>query len=152
MAFTSAGDANLDGVVNDDDVTIVGATYAPGVSQPHWALGDFDYNGFVDDDDVTLLGVFYDPSATPFGMIVPAVTQPTTSVPEPAGVALVATVCTMMLFLAHRRVTARRRRRRVPALTDGSSLPAGREPRACPTPRFGSYCQSCPRPAACHWG
>jgi hypothetical protein len=63
MAFTLTGDANLDGLVNDDDVTIVGATYAPGVSQPSWALGDFDYNGFVDDDDVTLLGGFYDPSA-----------------------------------------------------------------------------------------
>ena len=56
MAFTVTGDANLDGMVNDDDVTIVGATYAPGVSQPHWALGDFDYNGFVDDDDITLVG------------------------------------------------------------------------------------------------
>jgi hypothetical protein len=67
MAYTRTGDANLDGMVNDDDVTIVGATYAPGVSQPSWALGDFDYNGFVDDDDVTLLGVFYNPSAVPIG-------------------------------------------------------------------------------------
>jgi hypothetical protein len=65
IAFTRTGDANLDGAVNDDDVTIVGATYAPGVPQPSWALGDFDYNGFVDDDDVTLLGAFYDPSAAP---------------------------------------------------------------------------------------
>jgi parallel beta-helix repeat protein len=65
IAFTPTGDANLDGLVNDDDVTIVGATYAPGVSQPHWPRGDFDYNGFVDDDDVTLLGVFYEPSANP---------------------------------------------------------------------------------------
>jgi probable HAF family extracellular repeat protein len=64
IAYTRTGDANLDGLVNDDDVSIVGARYAPGVSQPHWALGDFDYNGFVDDDDVTLLGAFYDPSAT----------------------------------------------------------------------------------------
>ena len=54
IAYTRTGDANLDGVVNDDDVTIVSATYAPGMPQPHWALGDFDYNGFVDDDDVTL--------------------------------------------------------------------------------------------------
>jgi hypothetical protein len=65
LAFTRTGDADLDGLVNDDDVTIVGATYAPGVPQASWALGDFDYNGFVDDDDVTLLGVFYDPSAAP---------------------------------------------------------------------------------------
>ena len=37
MAFTRTGDANLDGLVNDDDVTIVGATYAPGVPQASWA-------------------------------------------------------------------------------------------------------------------
>jgi hypothetical protein len=61
IAFTRTGDANLDGIVNDDDVTIVGATYAPGVANAHWALGDFDYNGFIDDDDVTLLGALYDP-------------------------------------------------------------------------------------------
>ncbi|HJS09051.1 MAG TPA: PEP-CTERM sorting domain-containing protein [Pirellulales bacterium] len=88
MAFTRTGDANLDGVVNDDDVTIVGASYAPGVAGASWATGDFDYNGFVDDDDVTLLGVFYDPGAAP--LVAPA--QPGASgvaaVPEPGTVAL----------------------------------------------------------------
>jgi hypothetical protein len=75
-------------VVNDDDVTIVGATYAPGVPQPHWALGDFDYNGFVDDDDVTLLGALYDPSAPPLvsggAMSAPLVS----AVPEPGSLVL----------------------------------------------------------------
>jgi hypothetical protein len=65
IAYTRTGDANLDGVVNNDDVTILGANYAPGVSKPAWALGDIDYNGYVDDDDVTLLGAFYNPSAAP---------------------------------------------------------------------------------------
>jgi hypothetical protein len=76
-------------VVNDDDVTIIGATYAPGVPQPSWALGDFDYNGFVDDADVTLLGAFYDPSAAP--LVPPA--EPGASVvavPEPGTIALLA--------------------------------------------------------------
>ena len=50
-------------LVNDDDVTIVGAAYAPGLPQPQWAMGDFNYNGFVDDDDVTLLGAFYERTA-----------------------------------------------------------------------------------------
>ena len=59
MTFTVTGDADLDGKVDDDDLTIVGATYAPGVPQPHWALGDFDYNGFVNDDDITLVGALY---------------------------------------------------------------------------------------------
>ncbi|MEX2140422.1 MAG: PHB depolymerase family esterase [Pirellulales bacterium] len=84
MALTRTGDANLDGVVNDDDVTIVGASYAPGVSQPHWAHGDFDYNGFVDDDDVTLLGAFYEPSAAPLAAPAPLSGTSISGVPEPA--------------------------------------------------------------------
>ena len=82
IAYTRTGDANLDGIVNDDDVTIVGAAYAPGVAQASWALGDFDYNGFVDDDDVTLLGVFYDPSAPPLATPAGA-TSEVAAVPEP---------------------------------------------------------------------
>ena len=84
LAFTRTGDANLDGLVNDDDVTIVGASYAPGVAGASWAVGDFDYNGFVDDDDVTLLGVFYDVSAPP--LVAPGATV--AAVPEPATVTL----------------------------------------------------------------
>ena len=78
LAYTRTGDANLDGLVNDEDVTIVSATYAPGVPQPHWALGDFDYNGFVDDDDVTLLGAFYN---SPTNAVAPAPSTPAYSGP-----------------------------------------------------------------------
>jgi hypothetical protein len=48
MRYTRTGDANLDGLVDNNDVTIVGANYAPDSAKPFWALGDFDYNGFVD--------------------------------------------------------------------------------------------------------
>jgi hypothetical protein len=88
IAYTRTGDANLDGVVNDDDVTIVGATYSPGVPQPSWALGDFDYNGFVDDDDVTLLGAFYDPSAPPLAAPTADAATGVSAIPEPASVTL----------------------------------------------------------------
>ena len=89
MAVTRTGDANLDGVVNDDDVTIVGASYAPGVPQPSWALGDFDYNGFVDDDDVTLLGAFYDPSAAPLASpLAETAATGVAEVPEPSSVVI----------------------------------------------------------------
>jgi T5SS/PEP-CTERM-associated repeat protein len=100
MAFTRTADANLDGVVNDDDVTIVGASYAPGVPQPSWALGDFDYNGFVDDDDVTLLGAFFDPSAPPLAAPGAAVS----AVPEPGTVALLVTglLCTLVAAVVRR--------------------------------------------------
>jgi hypothetical protein len=82
IRHTRIGDANLDGVVNDDDVTIVGAMYAPGVANANWANGDFDYNGFVDDDDVTLLGALYDPSAAPIPA--PQGGGGVAAVPEPA--------------------------------------------------------------------
>jgi autotransporter-associated beta strand protein len=92
LAFTRTGDANLDGVVNDDDVTVLGAMYAPGWYNPHWSHGDFDYNGFVDDDDVTLMGVFYDPAAQPLTGL-PAsegesASTTVAAVPEPPGLAL----------------------------------------------------------------
>jgi hypothetical protein len=107
IRYTHTGDANLDGVVNDDDLTIIGANYAPGVANPHWALGDFDYNGFVDDDDVTLLGAFYDPAAAPPG---PAEVSGADSsmvamaVPEPS------TVTLFGMFLAAMAVPVVRRR------------------------------------------
>jgi hypothetical protein len=88
MVYTRTGDANLDGVVNDNDVTIVGASYAPGVAQAQWALGDFDYNGFVDDDDVTLLGAFYDPSAAPLVSAGVVSGEGVAAVPEPGSLML----------------------------------------------------------------
>jgi uncharacterized protein YjbI with pentapeptide repeats len=114
VAFTRTGDANLDGVVDDDDVTIVSAAYAPGVPQPHWALGDFDYNGFVDDDDVTLLGVFYDPTAAP----VPSPAAGANSiaaVPEPETIALLATGLVAILLRQMRRTSRAEPSRRMPA-------------------------------------
>ena len=86
IAYTRTGDANLDGVVNNDDVTIMGVNYAPGVPKPHWALGDFDYNGFVDNDDVTLLGVFYDPTASPIPA--PLASATVAAIPDPSTLTL----------------------------------------------------------------
>ncbi|MEX2139323.1 MAG: hypothetical protein WD894_08685 [Pirellulales bacterium] len=106
MAFTRTGDANLDGVVNDDDVTIVSATYAPGVSQPNWALGDFDYNGFVDDDDVTLLGVFYDPAATPIALSMSEMSSQPEAVPEPASHLLLISAFGVLLIAVRRTARA----------------------------------------------
>jgi hypothetical protein len=63
LAPTLSADANLDGVVNDDEVTIVGALYQPGAPNPQWQWGDFDYNGSIDDDDVTILGALYNPTS-----------------------------------------------------------------------------------------
>jgi hypothetical protein len=104
IAFTRTGDANLDGVVDDNDVTIVGAYYAPGKLQPDWTLGDFDYSGFVDDDDVTLLGVFYEPTATPIGVTSIAPLGQVAAVPEPASLFLsLLGVVAIGLFILRRR-------------------------------------------------
>src|SRR4029079_8931698 len=90
------------------ELTIVGATYAPGVPNPSWALGDFDYNGFVDDDDVTLLGAFYDPSAVSLPSPLDGTTrsQPmnVSAIPEPSTLAvlLVAVLLGGVALLHHR--------------------------------------------------
>jgi len=89
---TRIGDANLDGVVDNDDVTIVGATFGM-TSGAVWALGDFDYDGDVDDNDVTLLGALYDPNAQPVGGVAApnlaeAVLASPSLVPEPATILL----------------------------------------------------------------
>jgi hypothetical protein len=108
IAYTRTGDANLDGVVNDDDVTIVGANYAPGVATAAWALGDFDYNGFVDDDDVTLLGAYYDPTAAPI-RVAPA--SDVTAVPEPGtSMLLVSQLFAVALFAVRRCLLSRSER------------------------------------------
>jgi hypothetical protein len=112
LAYTRNGDANLDGVVNDEDVTIVSATYAPGTAQASWALGDFDYNGFVDDDDITLLSAFYDPSAPPLiigGTQLGTAPENVAAVPEPGSAVLAAIATLLAVFLRHnRRRTCRR--------------------------------------------
>src|SRR6185503_18233485 len=65
VKFTRGADANLDGIVNDTDVSIVGAFYNPSATGNDWNHGDFTYDGVVNDDDVSYLGALYNPSAPP---------------------------------------------------------------------------------------
>jgi hypothetical protein len=110
IRFTRTGDANLDGRVNDDDVTIVGAYYDPRRVNAAWALGDFDYNGIVDDDDVTLLGAFYNPSAAPLAVSVDGgVALDAAAVPEPQSMVLVVTGFTVLAVGLWMSVSAQRR-------------------------------------------
>ena len=62
--FSRTCEEEPDGIVNGDDVTIVGANLNAG-GTGEWFLGDFDYDGICDGDDVTVLGALYDPTAPP---------------------------------------------------------------------------------------
>jgi hypothetical protein len=98
IRYTRTGDANLDGIVNNNDVTIVGSNYAPGIPKPSWAFGDFDYNGFVDNDDVTLLGVNYNPDASPIPAPEPDSFNGASVVPEPEGFTLLISASAITLL------------------------------------------------------
>src|SRR5207248_8614201 len=61
---TRGADADLDGIVGNSDVTIVGGKFgAAGSGQ--WFFGDFDYSGACDNADVTALGGLFNPTAMP---------------------------------------------------------------------------------------
>ncbi len=53
IAYTLAGDANLDGLVSGDDFTILAGNI--GKAESAWDKGDFNYDGLVNGDDFTLL-------------------------------------------------------------------------------------------------
>jgi len=72
------GDANQDGVVDDDDLSLLLANWTgAGGAGGTWATGDFDGNGAVSDVDLSLLLANW--GASEGGMV-----------PEPAGLALLA--------------------------------------------------------------
>jgi len=61
VKFTYNGDVNLDGCVDDNDVTFINLFYDGGATDTHyWHEGDISgYDGRVDDNDVTILGLTY---------------------------------------------------------------------------------------------
>ena len=86
VRYTWAGDVNLDGVVNDDDVTLMLASYNKG-SNFNWSQGDVaGYNGLVNDDDVTLLIQNYNKGSLPNAQpsLVLQQLMDVSGVPEPA--------------------------------------------------------------------
>ncbi len=61
VAYTLAGDANLDGKVDSADFGILADNY--GDSDAVWDQGDFDYDGKIDSADFGILAVNYGQSA-----------------------------------------------------------------------------------------
>jgi len=79
VKYTYLGDINLDGVVDDIDVTILGMWYNATATNKFWTDGDvYGYDGMVFDGDVDAIGLNY-------GAGVP----PGEPLPEPATLALV---------------------------------------------------------------
>jgi hypothetical protein len=88
VKYTYAGDLNLDGRVDDNDVSILGLYYDGGATTSHyWSQGDlFGHDGRIDDNDVSILGLTYGLGVgNPLGG-----GSPSGAVPEPAAVPAVA--------------------------------------------------------------
>lgn len=66
VKYCAGADADLNGVVNDIDVAVIGLTYDQGAtSGRQWYEGDFNYDGLINDDDVAILGLSYSPGTSP---------------------------------------------------------------------------------------
>ncbi|MCX5654770.1 MAG: PEP-CTERM sorting domain-containing protein, partial [Planctomycetota bacterium] len=82
VRYTLIGDVNLDGIVDDSDISILSNNY--GFTDISWADGDvYGYDGIVSDDDVGL-------QANNYGMTAGQLTGGISAVPEPATLSLLA--------------------------------------------------------------
>ncbi len=63
VAYTIAGDANLDFVVNFDDLLLLAQNYSTTATGKVWAQGDFTYDTIVNFDDLLGLAQHYNQSA-----------------------------------------------------------------------------------------
>ncbi len=92
IKFTYGGDANLDGQV---DISDLGALATAWQTSAPWTGGDFDYSGFVDISDLGILATNWQlgvgsPLGPSFDEALAAVGLTGVSVPEPAGISLLA--------------------------------------------------------------
>ena len=64
IKFTLAGDANLDGVVNSEDFTLLSTNFSE--TGRSWDQGDFNYDNTVNSEDFTLFADNLNRSASQF--------------------------------------------------------------------------------------
>ena len=83
QALIIPGDANYDGIVDDNDAAVLALNWQSGPDAA-WAMGDFNADGWVNDSDATILAPNWQ-----------AGVLQTTSVPEPGGIVLL--LCGMAL-------------------------------------------------------
>ena len=105
VAFTLAGDADLDGTVDFDDLARLAQSY--NTTDKFWFQGDFTYDGDVDFDDLALMAQNYNqslPTAAAIAAIASAapsfqadLARAFAQVPEPAALALTALAAAVLL-------------------------------------------------------
>jgi hypothetical protein len=84
--YTYGGDANLDGKINVDDYGHIDSSVVlPGVSG--WFNGDFNYDGKINVDDYGIIDSNVPIQGAPF-FTGGGTSVPLSSVPEPTGIAL----------------------------------------------------------------
>jgi hypothetical protein len=76
VTVTQNGDANLDGVVNNNDITVLAGNYRPGATGKHWHHADFNYDGTVDNLDITILAAFYQSQTTTANAAISTIPEP----------------------------------------------------------------------------
>ncbi|MGD0139899.1 MAG: PEP-CTERM sorting domain-containing protein, partial [Tepidisphaeraceae bacterium] len=114
VAYTLLGDANLDGLVNGSDFNILAANFNQSITG--WDQGDFNYDGLVNASDFNVLAANFnqgvsgaasagDVAALDAFAAANGLSLPTSSVPEPASLGLLAMGAIGML--ARRRRSSR---------------------------------------------
>jgi hypothetical protein len=122
VKYTYFGDANLDGVVDGSDYTLIDNGYHNKLTG--WGNGDFNYDGVVDGSDYTLIDNAYNQDyASPAAAIASVATQIApqgASVPEPSMCAVV--------IIAGSLMSRRRRGGVTPPMIDGPRCMGGGDP------------------------
>ncbi len=120
VAYTLAGDANLDGKVDSADFGILADNY--GASGAVWDEGDFNYDGKVDSADFGILAVNYGQSAGSNADVVTAADWSAldafasansitiSSVPEPGAIGVLAGIGLAACARRRRRIGLAKRR------------------------------------------
>jgi hypothetical protein len=109
VKYTYYGDANLDGVVDGSDYSLIDNGYLNHLTG--WFNGDFNYDGVIDGSDYTLIDNAFNQQGAAFNSIIANQTSQigapseSTAVPEPTSLGLLAMGATGLL--AYRRRSTR---------------------------------------------
>ena len=104
VKYTYYGDANLDGQV---DISDLGALATAWQTSAVWSQGDFDYSGSVDISDLGKLATNWqlgvgNPLGPSFDEALASLGLPSTTVPEPAGIAMLASAACAAAYRCRR--------------------------------------------------